>query len=358
MQELDRFLTISDFEAAARELLAPDILAYTVGGAGDEITLRSNQSAFDEIQLFPRVLRDVSHVEMSVSLFGDVLPLPLLLAPTAYQRTIRPNGEIEAARGAAVYSIPYVVSTSATTSVEEISRAAKTPFWFQLYMHKEEEFTGSLIRRAEEAGCKALCVTVDTPVLGSRTRQIRAGFVIPSEMETPHLHPLVREAADPVYPYRKVTTWKDIAWLQSFTKLPILLKGILNANDAELAVQNGVQGIIVSNHGARNLDTVPATIQVLPEIVDRVAGKIPVLMDGGIRRGTDIFKCLAYGATAVLIGRPYLYGLAVAGPEGVAKVIEILRAEFFYAMALCGCTSISEINRTLVRATMNRYPGC
>jgi len=349
MQELDRFLTVSDFEAAASELLAPDVLAYTVGGAGDEITLRLNQTAFDEIQLFPRVLVDVSHVEMSLHLFGDELALPLLLAPTAYQRTIRPNGEIEAARGAAALGIPYVVSTSATTSVEEISAATKAPLWFQLYVNKDQEFTASLVRRAEDSGCKALCVTVDSPVLGSRTRQIRAGFVLPSQLETPHLHPLVRAAADPIYPYQKVTTWKDIEWLQSSTKLPILLKGILNAADADLAAKIGVQGIIVSNHGARNLDTVPATIQVLPEIVDRVAGKIPVLVDGGIRRGTDIFKCLAYGATAVLVGRPYIYGLAVAGAEGVAKVIQILRDEFFFAMALCGCASLAEISRDFVR---------
>ena len=349
MQELDRFLTVSDLETAACDLLPPDVLAYTLGGAGDEITLRLNQTAFDEIQLFPRVLRDVSRVEMSLSLFGSNLVIPLLLAPTAYQRTIHPEGELGAARGASVYGIPYVVSTSATTSVEEISKATNTPLWFQLYVHHDEEFTGSLVRRAEESGCKALCVTVDTPVLGSRTRQIRAGFVIPAEMETPHLHPSVREAPDPVYPYRKVTTWKDIEWLQSFTKLPILLKGILNAADAEQAAGLGVQGIIVSNHGARNLDTVPATIEVLPEIADRVAGKIPVLVDGGIRRGTDIFKCLAYGATAVLVGRPYICGLAVAGAEGVAKVIQILRDEFFFAMALCGCASLAEISRDFVR---------
>jgi 4-hydroxymandelate oxidase len=344
----EQFLTLTDFEAQAEKSIRPDFWGYVAGGAGDEISLRWSTAAFDRIFLRPRVLRDVSIVQMEISLFDLDLPFPLLLAPTAYHRLLHPEGELETARGAAKHGIPFVVSTSSTMAVDQISAASSAPLWFQLYVQTDREFTRDIIARAEEAGCRALCVTVDTPTLGARIRQLRAGFKLPPELETPHVYDLaVRDSI--IGPgKRKVVTWEDIDWVLSISKRPVLLKGILTPEDANEAVHRGAHGIIVSNHGARNLDTVPATIDALPKVVEVVAGRVPVLVDGGIRRGTDVFKCLAYGAAAVLIGRPYLYGLAVAGAEGVARVVEILRSELELAMILCGCARVGEINKTFL----------
>ena len=344
----EHYLTLADFELQAKERMSPGVWGYVAGGAGDEISLRANAEAFDRIFLRPRVLREVSTVKLQTSLLGLDLPFPILLAPTAYHRTMHPEGELATARGASMHGIPYVVSTNTTTPIEQISAASTAPLWFQLYVQSDREFTRDVVTRAEHAGCRALCVTVDTPTLGPRIRQQRAGFRVPDELETPHVYDLaVRNSA--LGPGgRKVVTWKDIDWLLSISKNPVLLKGILTQEDAEEAVRRGVQGIIVSNHGARNLDTVPATVDVLPEIVDRIGGRIPVLVDGGIRRGTDVFKCLAFGASGVLIGRSYLYGLALAGAEGVARVVEILRGELEMTMILCGCARIYEINRAFL----------
>ena len=237
---------------------------------------------------------------------------------------MHPDGELATARGAGRAGTTLVVSTSATTTIEDVARAATAPLWFQLYMQPERDFTADLVRRAEAAGCRALCVTVDSPVAGPQNRIQRARFVLPAGIEAP-MNPLANRqrrststAGGGVEPFRirYPATWADISWLKSLTRLPILLKGILHPADAEMAVSAGVDGIIVSNHGARNLDTAPATIEVLPEIAERVAGRIPVLMDGGIRRGTDVLKALALGADATLVGRAYLYGLAAAGAEG------------------------------------------
>jgi 4-hydroxymandelate oxidase len=282
---------------------------------------------------------------MEISLFDLDLPFPLLLAPTAYHRVLHPEGELETARGAAKHGIPFVVSTSSTMAIDQISAVSSAPLWFQLYVQTDREFTRDIVARAEEAGCHALCVTVDTPTLGVRIRQLRAGFRLPPELETPHVYDLAVRDSIMGPRKRKVVTWEDIDWLLSISKRPVLLKGILTPEDANEAVRRGVHGIIVSNHGARNLDTVPATIDALPKVVEVVAGRVPVLVDGGIRRGTDVFKCLAYGAAAVLIGRPYLYGLAVAGAEGVARVVEILRSELELAMILCGCARVGEISK-------------
>jgi 4-hydroxymandelate oxidase len=344
----EHFLTLADFEVQAEKSLRPDVWGYVAGGAGDEISLRWNTAAFDRIFLRPRVLRDVSIVQMETTLFDLALPFPLLLAPTAYHRVLHPEGELETARGAAIHGTPFVVSTSSTMAVDRISAASSAPLWFQLYVQTDREFTRDIIARAEEAGCRALCVTVDTPALGARIRQLRTGFKLPPELETPHVYDLaVRDSI--IGPgKRKVVTWEDIDWLLSISKKPVLLKGILTPEDAKEAVRRGVHGVIVSNHGARNLDTVPATIDALPEVVEVVEGRVPVLVDGGIRRGTDLFKCLAFGAAAVLIGRPYLYGLAVAGAEGVARVVEILRSELEFAMILCGCAGVGAIDKTFL----------
>jgi 4-hydroxymandelate oxidase len=343
-----RFLTLADFESEAEKHLPPEVWGYVAGGAGDEISLRANSAAFDRIFLRPRVLRDVLPVELSVSLFGLHLPFPIFLAPTAYHRTVHPDGELATARGASIHGLPFVVSTSTTTAVDQIRAVSSAPLWFQLYVQTDRQFTQEIVARAEDAGCHALCVTVDTPTLGPRIRQQRSGFKLPAELQTPHVYDqAVRQSA--IGPYgRKVVTWNDIDWLLSISKKPVLLKGILNPDDANEAVRRGVHGVIVSNHGGRNLDTVPATIDALPSVVDRVAGRVPILVDGGVRRGTDVFKCLAFGAAAVLVGRPYLYGLALAGAEGVARVSEILRSELELAMILCGCARISDIDRTFI----------
>ncbi len=355
-------VSVSDYREAARRRMPRPAFEYVEGGAADEITLQWNEESFRRLRIRPRVLADVTRLDTRVTLFGRELPFPILLAPTGYHRMIHADGELAVARGAGQAEATLVVSSSATTTVEEIARAATRPLWFQLYLQPDREVTASFVRRAEAAGCQALCLTVDSPVHGPQNRIQRAGFRLPPEIQAP-MNPLAdsrrrapttagtrAERARLGYP----TTWADVAWLRKVTTLPILLKGILDASDAERAVDAGVQGIIVSNHGARNLDTAPATIDVLPEIATRVAGRVPVLVDGGIRRGTDVLKALALGATATLIGRPYLYGLGAAGAEGVRDVIDILRAELEMAMALTGRATIASIDRSVVAEPRTR----
>jgi 4-hydroxymandelate oxidase len=351
---------LSDFEALARERLSPMAYEYVSGGAGSEVTLRWNEEAFQEIRLRPKVLVDVSHIDTGVNLFGEPMPFPILLAPAAYHCLVHPEGELATARGASAAGATFVVSTMATTSVEEIAAVSTTPLWFQLYVQPDRGFTKSLIQRAEDAGCRALCVTVDTPVIGTRNREMRLKFALPEGMSRPNLRGLQitpetihrpREGEIYASVFDPKLSWKDIEWILSFARVPVVLKGVMNPDDAEIAVKSGVSGIIVSNHGARNLDTSPATIDALPQVAERIAGRMPILMDGGIRRGTDVLKALALGANAVLIGRSYLYGLGAAGAEGVTRVINILRAEFEMSMALTGKTSIAAIDTSVLWET-------
>ncbi len=349
-------VNLFDFEPLARARISPTAWEYISGGAGDEVTLRWNRESFDRIRLRPQILIDVSRLDTRVKLFDRELPHPILLAPAAYQRMVHPEGELATAKGAGATGATMVVSTMATASVEEIAAAATRPLWFQLYVQPDRTFTRDLVQRARTAGCQALVVTVDTPVVGLRNREMRIKFALPPGMDRPNLKGLKTTSTSHLPPENEIysavldpkLTWKEIDWLRSLARVPVLLKGVLNPDDAERAVQSGVSGIIVSNHGARNLDTLPATIEVLPEVVARVAGRIPVLMDGGVRRGTDVLKALALGAGAVLIGRPYLYGLAAAGAEGVARVVNILRREFEMAMALTGRTSIASIDSSVL----------
>jgi 4-hydroxymandelate oxidase len=336
-------LTLDDFEALARERLPHMAYEFVSSGAADEVTLRWNREAFERIRLRPRVLADVSSIDTSVTLFGDTLPHPILLAPVAYQRLFHDGGEAEAARGAAAAGAVYVVSTASTCAIEEVA-AAGGRLWLQMYLQSDREVSRDLVARAEAAGARAICLTVDTPVLGTRNRQARANFAIPPHLPTPHLDAAGRERLSVVSGKREPITWRDVAWLQSIANVPVLLKGILTGDDARIAIDNGAAGIIVSNHGARNLDTVPAAIDALPEVADAVAGRVPLLVDGGIRRGTDVVKCLARGADAILIGRPYAYGLAVAGAEGVSRVVGILREELETALALLGRGSLRDVD--------------
>ena len=336
---LDALLSLFDFEAEAQKVISHGAWARISGGAADELTLRWNHEAYEKIRLNPRALVDVSKLDTRVKLFGQELPFPILLAPTGAQKFVHPEGELAAVRGAADAKATYVISSSASMRVEDIAKAAGGPVWFQLYVQRDRQFTRDLVQKAEDAGCRALCVTVDSPIFGARNREERAKAELP-ERELPNLKG--KDYLDPTL------TWKDIDWLRSFARRPVLLKGILNPDDAATAVKAGVDGVIVSNHGARNLDTVPATIDALPAVVERVSGKVPVLVDGGIRRGTDVLKALALGAAAVQIGRPYLWGLGVAGPAGVARVVEILRREFELAMMLTGRPTLQSIDRKAI----------
>ena len=320
---------------------------FVSAGAADEVTLRWNREAFERLRLRPRVLEDVSRIDTSFTLFGETLPHPIMLAPVAYQKLFHAEGEAEAARGAGAARAVYIVSTACTCTIEEIAAAATSPLWLQLYLQSDREVTRDLVARAEAAGVRALCLTVDTPVLGTRNRQQRAGFALPKEITTPHLDISGRDRLSVVSPKREAITWRDIEWLQTIAHVPLLLKGILTGDDAARAINHGAQGIVVSNHGARNLDTVPATIDALPEVADRVAGRVPLLVDGGIRRGTDVVKASARGASAVLIGRPYAFALAADGANGVARAIEILREELETAIALLGRASLRELDATV-----------
>ena len=337
--DLEKILSLPEFEARAHDRISSGAWARIQGGAADEITLRWNLEAYQHIRLRPRVLVDVSKLDTRVSLFGQELPFPIFLAPTGAQRFVHPEGEIAVARGAGAANATLVISSSASVRVEEVAKAATGPVWFQLYVQRDRAFTRDLVQRAEAAGCRALCVTVDSPTHGARNREYSAMTELP-DRQLPNLKG--RDYLDPTL------TWKDIDWLRSFARTPVLLKGILNPDDAALAAKAGVAGIIVSNHGARNLDTVPATIDALPLVVEKVAGRIPVLVDGGIRRGTDVLKALALGASAVAIGRPYLYGLGVGGADGVTRVVQILRKEFEMAMMLTGRPAIAGIDRSVL----------
>lgn len=338
--DLSEVINVFDVEKMAERTMSKMAYEYVASGAADEWTLRWNRQALDTIKLNPTVLTDVSQLDTRVTLFGHELPYPILIAPTAYHKLMHPEGELATARGAVAASAVYVVSSFTTTPLNEIAQVATQPLWFQLYVRDDREWTKDIVQEAEANGCRALCVTVDTVVTGVRNRQQRANFTLPDDVYTPHMPGSLLE--------QKPFTWKDIEWLQSFAKTPVLLKGILNPDDAEKAVQAGVSGIIVSNHGGRNLDTVPATIEALPRIAETVDRRIPVLMDGGIRRGTDVVKAIALGANAVLVGKPVCFGLACAGAEGVTKVMEILRNELKLAMALTGKATLASLDRSVI----------
>ena len=348
---------LTDFEPIAKEKVSSMAWGYISGGSADELTMRSNREAYQRMRLKPRVLVDVSQLDTKVTLFGQEMPFPILLAPTAYHKLVHPEGEVATVRGAGAAGATMVLSSFSTTSVEEVTAAAKGPVWMQLYAQSDHGFTHDLVQRAEAAGARAICLTVDSPVLGTRYFEQRVHFNLPAGMERPNLRGLKggpnaahRPAEMEIYSgiLDPALNWKDVEWLRSFAKVPLLLKGVLNPDDADRAAKEGVAGIIVSNHGGRNLDTAPATADALPLIVEKVAGRMPVLVDGGIRRGTDVLKAMALGANAVLIGRPQLYGLGANGEAGVTKVVNMLRREFEMAMALTGRANVASIDRSVL----------
>lgn len=338
-------LNLFEYEALAQERMDPASWDFYAGGSDDEVTLRANQTDFARIRLRPRMLVDVTQYDISTSVLGQPVQMPILVAPTALHCLAHPEGECATARGVGAAGTVMIVSTDATRSLEEVAGAASGPLWFQLYIYPSLKVGGELVRRAEAAGYQAIVFTVDLPVLGKRERSIRHGVPMPPP---PLVEAnLVGVAADEQGPVS--LTWETIDWLRSITSLPILLKGIVTAEDAQIALGHGISGIVVSNHGGRQLDGSVTGIEALSEIVEAVAGRCEVYLDGGIRRGTDILKALALGARAVLIGRPVLWGLAVNGAPGVEHVLEILRTELERAMQLAGCPTLSSINRALVK---------
>jgi 4-hydroxymandelate oxidase len=350
-------VTLADHERHARTILNDQAWAYFAGGAADEITLRANRSAWDAIQLSPRVLRNLVGGHTRTQLLGRMIAHPILLAPVAFQRMAHPDGELASAYAASMLQAGFVLSTQASTPLEAVAQAVlnepqRGPLWFQLYFQHDRAFTRELVQRAERAGYEALVVTVDAPSSGVRDRERRAGFTLPPGVCAVNLEGLPPPAARHLEGHQSrmfdallhaAPTWSDIEWLQGITRLPFLLKGIMHEDDARLASELGAGGIIVSNHGGRTLDTLPATAVVLPRIRHALAGRLPILVDGGIRRGTDVLKAIALGADAVLVGRPYLFGLANAGAMGVAHVLRLLRDELEIAMALCGCATLDDI---------------
>ncbi|KAJ2027561.1 Hydroxyacid oxidase 1 [Coemansia sp. S610] len=351
-------VSLDDFEQHALRNLDRNALDYYRSGAQDMITLRENQRAFDRVFIRPRVLRDVSTVSLSTTILGQHIASPICIAPTAMQRMAHPDGELATARAAERRSTCMVLSSWSTTRIEDVAVGSGAK-WLQLYVYKDREATRRLIERAQDSGYTAIALTVDTPFLGRRLPDIRNRFRLPPHLTMANfvdqgkaqvgaadnasgLAAYVASQIDPTL------NWSHVQWVKSVARIPVLVKGILTAEDARLAVDAGVDGIVVSNHGGRQLDTVPATIDVLEEVCRAVDGRIEVYLDGGVRRGTDVFKALALGARAVFLGRPVLWALNYNGEDGVVEMLDMINEELRLAMSLAGCVSVTDITRSHV----------
>jgi len=355
------FTNLLELEEMARAKIPRAAFDYIAGGSDDEVSLHRNREAYAHWALRPRVLVDVSHRDTSTTVLGERVSMPILVAPTAFHGLVHPDGELATARGAADAGTIMVASTLASRSLEEIAAIGPAPRWFQLYVVKDRPFTETLVRRAEKAGYRALCITVDAALVGRRERDVRNAFSIPVDLAVRNLEgvgagkmpPSERGRSAVADYWGKVldpsTSWKAIEWLRSISTLPIVLKGIMTAEDAEIAVEHEVAGIVVSNHGGRQLDGTLGTVDALPEVVATVKGRAEVYVDGGVRRGTDVLKALALGARAVFVGRPVLYGLALAGAEGVVAVLTHLRSEFDLALGLVGKPTVEGIDGSVVQ---------
>ncbi|MEU1407528.1 alpha-hydroxy acid oxidase [Streptomyces sp. NPDC005728] len=355
-----RMVTLDDYHSAARCLVESSAWDYIDGGSGDETTLRENLAGYRRYRLRPRVLVDVSRCDMRTTLLGSPVALPIAIAPTGFQELVTPEAEPACARAAGEAGTLMVVSTFATRRLEDVAQVARGPLWMQLYVFRDRRVSEDLVKRAEAAGYRALVVTVDAPVRGRRVRDMRNAFALPPNLAPanfPHtpadgfsaeLSAQMARRIDPAF------TWDDLAWLRSLTRLPIVLKGVLTAEDAVHAADLGVAAIVVSNHGGRQLDGAVTALDALPEVVSAVAGRCEVLIDGGIRRGSDVLVALALGARAVLVGRPVLWGMAVSGTEGARDVLSILGTELETAMALCGRTDLPSVDASLLRLAPHR----
>jgi 4-hydroxymandelate oxidase len=351
------FINIADIEAAARAKLPDMVWDFYSGGAQDEITLRENRAAWQRLSLRYRVMRNVTGRDLGVTVLNHRIDFPVIVPPMAFQGLAHPDAELATVRAAGAMGTIMMLSMLSNSAMEDVVAASSGPVWLQLYLQKDRNATKALVARAEAAGCTGLAISVDSPCFGRQERNLRNGFQLPRDLLVRNLLPrrlerlprgmtisqdLFEDRLDPSI------TWRDLEWLCSSTRLPVLVKGVIRGDDAVLAVDHGARGVIVSNHGGRQLDTAPATGRVLEEIVTSVAGRCDVLVDGGIRRGTDVVKALALGAKAVLMGRPVLWGLAAAGESGVHAALNILRQEFDNALALCGCACVNDIGRDLV----------
>jgi 4-hydroxymandelate oxidase len=352
-------VNIPDYERRARELVEDSRLDYYDGGSNDEITLRENIAAFSRITLRPRMFRGVGTRDTSTTVVGSDAGWPVIVAPVALLGMLSQDGEVPAARAVTAAGSIFVLATLSVAPIEDVIAVATGPVWFQLYIYKDRGASEALVKRVEAAGCSALELTADTPILGRRERDIRNGFALPEGLWTPNLtadapSSLAESRSDSPFKatmdalFDPNLTWDDLEWLASISNLPVLVKGIVRADDAVRAVDAGAAGVIVSNHGGRQLDTTPAAIDVLAPIADAIGDRAEVIVDGGIRRGVDVVKAIALGARAVQIGRPIVWGLIVDGEEGVADVLSLLRDEFDLAMALCGCRSVTEITSDLL----------
>ncbi|KAL4625296.1 peroxisomal (S)-2-hydroxyacid oxidase GLO4-like isoform X1 [Castanea sativa] len=355
-------VNVNEFQELARQALPKMHYDYYTGGAEDQYTLKENVEAFRRITFRPRMLVDVSRIDFSTTVLGYNISAPIMIAPSGLHKLAHPEGEIATARAAAVSNTIMVLSSMSSCTIEEVASSCNAVRFFQLYVYKSRDVSAQLVQRAERNGYKAIVLTVDVPRLGRREADIKSKMIL---LQIKNFEGLSSTKVDnddgsKLEAFAKRTfddslCWRDIGWLRSITKLPILIKGVLTREDAIKAVEVGVAGIVVSNHGARQLDYTPATITVLEEVVHAVGGKVPVFLDGGVRRGTDVFKALALGAQAVLIGRPAIYGLAAKGEYGVRKVIQMLKDELELTMALSGCPSVKDITRSHVRTQHEKF---
>jgi 4-hydroxymandelate oxidase len=348
---------LDDYEVLARERLSAGTWGYLAGGGADEHTLGWNREAFAAIRLQGRVLADMSGAHTRLTLFGQPFDYPMLLAPIAHQTLFHPDGELETCRGASAMRAGQIVSMQSSTPFEAIASESVVPPWCQIYALPDEGVMAEILARVESAGYTAIVVTVDATVNGLRNREQRSGFSWPAHVRAVNLPegrlPQPVMPAPPASPLfsgflDEAPTWDTLRWVLQRTRLPVLLKGVVAADDASRAVAEGVAGLIVSNHGGRVLDTLPASVDALPRVVDATQDRVPVLLDGGIRRGTDVLKAIALGARAVLVGRPYVHGLVVGGASGVAHVLALLRAELEVAMTLTGCSTLTRITRDVL----------
>ena len=354
---MSELLSVADYERLAEERIEPGPWAYLAGGSGDEWTLRENRRAFGRWTFRPRVLCDASGISTATTVLGNPVELPVLVAPVAYQQLYHPEGDCATARAAAAAGAGMTVSTFSTRTHEEIAAAAPGLLqWCQLYVFRDRGFTREWLAGVAAAGCSAVVLTVDTPRLAQRERDLRVGFEVPADLPLPYARTAMGASAQNPAEHFKLLddslTWRDLEWIAGESRLPVVLKGIVTAEDAETAVAHGAAAIVVSNHGGRQLDGAPATLDALPEVVEAVAGRVEVYMDGGIRRGADVAKALALGARAVLAGRAPIYGLAAAGEEGVRHVLELLREELTLTLCLLGCTSPEELTPAHVQRSL------
>ncbi|KDN82335.1 alpha-hydroxy acid oxidase [Kitasatospora cheerisanensis] len=359
-------LELADFERAARDRLPAEIWDFVQGGSGAERTLAANRARFEECRLRPRTLVDVSATDQGLTLLGSRLETPVGIAPMAYHQLFHPEGEVATARAAGRAGALLVAGIFASRTLESIAEAATGPLWLQLYWLRRREVLAALIERAEAAGFRALVLTVDAPRIGRRLRDARNGFAIPAHVRAVNVDRAVMAASHRAgrgssgladhakEQFDPTLTWADLAWLRARTRLPIVLKGILTAEDARLAVEHGVDAVLVSNHGGRQLDGALPSLAALPEVAAAVPPNLPVLLDGGVRTGTDVALAVALGARAVLIGRPVLWGLAVDGERGAARVLDLLKAELDDTLALLGRPRLGDLDPTAVAPGTHR----